>query len=177
MKMASPVSDGENSLYIFAPVFIVATKCFKWMDHSFLASSSHALSRAHGFWQPSSFVEEKVEVVIDCIWQGSWSWVSYKGPSNPGHFMALHLLASAFHLLWLLAIYDSMNNINWLCQQKWPLFLSIKTFPLKILFEITEGNIPDVGKFKRDDFSADLSSATQQYQPEGVVYSSSIDKQ
>lgn len=57
------------------------------------------------------------------------------------------------------------------------MFLSIKTFPLEILFEITEGNIPDVGKFKHDDFSSDLSSATQKYQPEGVVCSSSIDKQ
>lgn len=32
MKMASPVSDGESSSYIFAPVFVVAPKCFKWMD-------------------------------------------------------------------------------------------------------------------------------------------------
>lgn len=177
MKMASPVSDGENSLYIFAPFFIVAMKYFKWMDHSFLASSSHTLSHAYGFRQPSSFVEKKVEVVTDCIWQGGWSWMSYKVPSNSNHSVILYLLASAFQLLWLLAIYDSMNNINRLCQEKWPLFLSIKTFPLEILFEITEGNIPDVGKFKHDDFSSDLSSATQKYQPEGVVCSSSIDKQ
>lgn len=83
MKMASPVSDGEKSLYIFATVFIVAAKCFKWMDHSFLASSSHALSHAYGFQQPGSFVEKQVEVVIDCVWQGGWSWMSCKVPSNP----------------------------------------------------------------------------------------------